>query len=207
MMIPGDRNVFLAKYDSTGNQLWARHIESVADEWSDGIAVDGFGSAYITGISGSRLLVSKYDLDGNHVWTDTSSIGWGRGIDVDVLGNAYVTGQTGFEGSDVFVTKFDENGSVLWTQEFGSESIDHGIAISLDGLGNVYVTGETFGNMAAPNAGDFDVFVARLSPVPEPTTIVLFAVGLVGVAISCRPARDQRAWDAYCRSAIGLSGD
>jgi hypothetical protein len=190
--LPPDNNVFLAKYDSAGNQVWVRHIEGDTSEGAYGIAVDSLNNAYITGAStGGLLLVSKYDPEGNLVWIDLPFTAWGRAIAIDLLGNVYVTGQVNHSslgsGDDVFVSKYDPIGSMLWTTDFGSARHDRGAAIALDGLGNVYITGETQRN-SGRNDGSSDVFVARLSPVPEPATIVMFVVGSAGLVVFYRKA-------------------
>jgi hypothetical protein len=188
-MDPDDHNVFLAKYDREGNEIWSNHIESAANEGAQAIAVDAVGNAYITGFSAGQTLVSKYDAGGNHLWTDLNDADLGSAIAVDDFGNVFVTGRTGDLGSDLFVTKYDPSGMSIWTREFGSESIDHALGIAVDPLGNVYVTGETFGDLAAANAGSFDVFVARLSPVPEPEAILLAILGAIGTAFAYRKMR------------------
>jgi hypothetical protein len=193
-MEPGDWNVFLAKYDMDGNQVWGRHIESDETERASAIALDAFGNSYITGDSGGSLLVSKYDPDGTHVWTDTSLVGVGFGIAVDIVGNVYITGQArpSTVGDEIFVAKYSSDGAMLWDTSFGSDANDRGFGVSLDGMGNLYVTGETGGELFGANAGAFDVFVARLSPVPEPGTIFMWMLGIAAASLFVRARKGQR---------------
>jgi hypothetical protein len=101
---------FVAKLDPSGNWLWAVN----AGDTVSGIALDGMGNAYVTGVFydsatfGSHSLIAnrrinffaaKLDPDGNWLWAvnaeGTGDI-WGNSIALDGTGNAYVTG--GFYG-------------------------------------------------------------------------------------------------------------
>jgi hypothetical protein len=112
-------NVFVAKYDNTGNLVWAANAGNGTGQ---GIAVDGSGNSYVTGeLGGSDLFVAKYKSDGSldqcdgHVpcWPtivkgtgeDCSAISQpscliGKGIGVDGSGNSYVAGR--FQGTAIF---------------------------------------------------------------------------------------------------------
>ena len=48
-----------------------------------------------------------------------------------------------------------------WSRQLGTESLDTASGVSGDTLGNVYLTGFTQGSLAGPNAGGFDIFLAR----------------------------------------------
>lgn len=107
----GGSDLFVAKYNTNGNVLWAKSLGNGNDESTGDIAIDANGNSYITGnFSGSitnvgstiltsagaqDLLIVKYDTNGNVVWT--SSAGGDRteaalGIAVDSNGNSYITG-------------------------------------------------------------------------------------------------------------------
>ena len=114
----GLEDIFIAKYDDTGNVVWARRAGGISTDAAYGIAVDGSGNSYITGdffgsaSFGSTTLTSagsldffmaKYDAAGNIVWvkraggTDDE---YGYGIVVDGSGNSYLTGA--FYGTAAF---------------------------------------------------------------------------------------------------------
>ena len=46
----GGNDIFVAKYDASGNQIYAIEMGGVGSDISYGIAVDGSGNAYITGV-------------------------------------------------------------------------------------------------------------------------------------------------------------
>lgn len=59
-----------------------------------------------------------------------------------------------------------------WAKSAGGTSSDEGLSVATDANGNVYVTGYftspsiTFGADTLTNAGDYDIFVAKLGAYP-----------------------------------------
>ena len=108
------------------------------------IAVDGSGTAYVTGGTGSSDFPTANPLQ-------PASGG----------------------GKDAFVARLDAAGSsLLYSTYLGGSGADDGYGIALDGSGRVYVTGETSSsdfptaNAAQPlYAGGFDAFVTKLDVV------------------------------------------
>jgi len=114
MVSAGSRDAFLAKFDSSGNLLWARAIGGDYDDQCYDLAIDVAGNVYLTG---SFL----YDCDFDP--------GPGEDIRSPV---GYV---------DCYVAKFDPSGNRDWACTWGSWDADVGLGIAVDGLGGVYVTG------------------------------------------------------------------
>ncbi|MFX1366712.1 MAG: SBBP repeat-containing protein, partial [Promethearchaeota archaeon] len=115
----GSHDVFLLKYDSSGNLLWDKTWGGSDSDFGNGIAVDNSGNAFITGHTYSYgtgrgdIFLSKYDSDGNLLWYKT----WegffynnGQGIAVDSIGNAYITGyftsRENLSNHDIFIIKY-----------------------------------------------------------------------------------------------------
>jgi len=117
----GSQDIFVAKYDSGGNFLWARSAGSTNDDEGFGVAADAAGNSYLTGYfrsaatfgantlnsyGGGDIFVAKYDSDGNLVWVRQagSSVGVladiGNGITLDSKDNVCVTGT--FTGEATF---------------------------------------------------------------------------------------------------------
>ena len=110
--------VFIAKYDSSGNALWARAAGGEFVMYGISCATDSIGNVYITGEScnenthfGSVTLhnvnvmpaasfhayLAKYDTSGTVQWAndvtrDNIDYSSGNGIIVDKAGNSYTTG-------------------------------------------------------------------------------------------------------------------
>lgn len=97
----------LIKFDTLGNQLWARQISADGDVTAYSVALDSLGNPYIAGevpgsIAGPNageydIFVTKYDTLGNHLWdTQFGSEGFEttRSLTVDATGNIFVSGFT-----------------------------------------------------------------------------------------------------------------
>jgi hypothetical protein len=104
-----------------------------------------------------------------------------RCINLDREGNVLLTGEiTGDArfgdttlksagGMDFFIAKVSPAGKFLWAHNLGGNLIDRGYGVTADAAGNVYVTGHyqstdlVVDNKVLPNAGEYDVFVAKYS--------------------------------------------
>lgn len=152
-----NRNIWIRKYDSGGNEVWTSTYNDISD-WDDeghSITVDGSSNVYVTGQvtvtdEGFNIWVRKYDSDGNEFWTRTyngpaDGSDAGRGIVVDRNGNVYVTGWETVTGEsyNIWVRKYDWRGNEVWTRTHNGPAnlTDAGWGIVVDGSGNVYVTG------------------------------------------------------------------
>ena len=109
----GMEDVFLSRFDSSGNFEWARTWGGSDADEGYGVAVDGSGYVFITGYF--RDLVD-FDPDGGDLHT---SNGW----------------------DDIFLSRFDSSGNFEWARTWGAADVDRGYGVTADGLGNVYVTG------------------------------------------------------------------
>ena len=156
----GRNDVFVRKYNTSGNLVWAKQFGTNMGDNSHGASVDGLGNLYVSGktfgtLSGSSgsgpQFVRKYTTDGTLLWTTQfgDSLGQFGRVSADSLGNV-------FAGDYAYVFKLDSTGAVLWQRNAPA----YGVAA--DGLGNVYVTGSTWPDQAAMLAGNFDIFLAKL---------------------------------------------
>jgi len=171
--------------DATGNALVTGRTGSSG--WASG----GFDTTYN---GGGDAFVAKLSPSGDHVWSTYlggSGVDYALsgpspttafpGITVDAAGNALVTGSTassgwvsgGFDtshsaGRDAFVAKLSPTGDHLWSTYLGNGSDGCGIAADADG--NALVTGGTgssgwvSGGFDTTRNGNYDAFVAKLSP-------------------------------------------
>ncbi|MDB6024271.1 MAG: hypothetical protein JWM68_494, partial [Verrucomicrobiales bacterium] len=131
----GNWDAFLAKYDSSGNALFATNMGGGLNDYGNGIAIDSAGSIYVSGtyygISKfgdvtlnspflSDIFLVKFNSSGSvlNVWKAGGDYGDdGQGIAADAKGNIYLTGYCewiGYFGGlsyqsqggyDAFVTK------------------------------------------------------------------------------------------------------
>ncbi|MDB6110649.1 MAG: hypothetical protein JWR69_2399 [Pedosphaera sp.] len=136
----GGAEAFVAKYDFSGNVVWAKRAGGTADDFGNAIAVDAAGNSYITGY----FLSTNINFSGT-ILTNSGS-------------------------ADVFVAKYNSAGSLVWAQADGGNGYDVGNGIAVDSSGNSYVTGffysaiATFGNITLNNSGQSGVFVVKHDP-------------------------------------------
>lgn len=106
----GDTDVFIAKFDTNGNRLWAHQLGSAYRDFGTAIAVDASGNALVAGTSYGQLplqppqagtshyFIGKYDTNGNRVWlveddfnvAHSGPYNEAHGVAVDANGNAYL---------------------------------------------------------------------------------------------------------------------
>ena len=136
----GGVNVFVVKYDATGNVVWAKSSSGTKQDFGKSICVDASGNTYITG-----LFISPSITFGTLTLTNNSA--------------------TGFE--DLFIVKYDANGNVIWAKSAGGNFNDEGRSICVDATGNTYITGNyesstiTFGSTTLSNIGYTNLFVVK----------------------------------------------
>jgi enterochelin esterase-like enzyme len=177
----GDKDVFLAKLDPNGAQVWLKQFGGAGEDkgWgvaatSDGVRVAGMTSGALgTPVGALDGWVARYDDAGSQVWlqqfgTPANEEVWG--LTADAGGNAYVAAYSAgdFDGplagdKDLVVARFDAAGALTWKDQLGTTLNDKGAAIGLDGAGNIYVAGFTDGKLAG-HVGKFDVVLIKYAP-------------------------------------------
>ena len=136
----GGRDIFLVKYDTLGNVLWAKSSSGNSYDESFSVATDVNGNVFITGFFDSDLIhFGQYTL-------------------VNTI--QFIP--------DIFVVKYDSTGNVLWAKKAGGSSNDLAYSIATDISGNAYITGSflspsiTFGANTFVNNGTYDdVFIVK----------------------------------------------
>jgi hypothetical protein len=184
-------DVFVSKIDpvSSGSQslIYSTYLGGQGTDRASGIAVDGAGSAYITGTTS----LSTFPVTPGAFQTDASSC-----------------------GSPLFVTKLNAAGSVLiystylCGNRFANDNTANGIAV--DSLGNAYVVGafraeasasfpltpDAFQNSFTKLSGDFhDSFLTKLNPAGS-SLVYSSYLGGEGDDVATAVAVDQTG-DAY----------
>jgi hypothetical protein len=151
--VPGTIDYLTIKYDSSGITQWFDTLDNGGNDQAYGVAVDGKGNVYVTGLSTDTygwvggMLTIKYDSLGIIQWMDTISRGGGNGIAVDKEGNIYITGYLFPDGLPyIFTVKYDSLRAILWVDSIYIDvkpfsMCNFGEDIAIDGAGNVYVAG------------------------------------------------------------------
>jgi len=112
-------NIFLAKYNSNGNILWARSVTGNLSQTSNAIVTDAIGNVYIAG---------KF-------FSDTITFGATTLINKDTSTDIYV------QTTDIFIAKYDSSGNVLWAQRAGGNKIETVTSLLADDVGHIYMDG------------------------------------------------------------------
>jgi hypothetical protein len=146
----GRSNIYLAKLDADGNEIWSRTFGGETNVLAAGGAQtpDGGFIALATisyfPDSGDDIYLLKVDADGNEVWSHTWEEGTTNAFDLAETqdGNYIITaayapiGDADDLKEDYFFIKVDADGNELWTSTFGDpDMIDYGkvLAETLDG--------------------------------------------------------------------------
>jgi hypothetical protein len=182
----GDEDIFVSKFNSTGDLQWTRQFGLSSDDRSGGLSVDNAGNVYVSGrtpdslgtqnIGGMDAVLIKLDALGSLQWlrqfgtTESDNL---YDAAADAYGNVFVTGNTvgslggpnGGEG-DALVAKLNSNGEMIWTLQLGGEGFQTGDDIATDGRGSIAV--------------GIEYYVTKIRDVPEPSAFGL-ALGFTGL--------------------------
>lgn len=137
----GSQDVFLAKYDSLGNAIWAISMGGANEDEAWDVKPDNQNNVYITGQFKSSSFVIGND-------TTLSNAGSGS----------------------MFLVKFDSNGNFLWALNSSGAGREWGRALGIDEENNVYLGGNflddnmTIADTTLINQGSYDMFVTKYSP-------------------------------------------
>jgi hypothetical protein len=164
-------DMFLAKYDPSGNLTWADQLGGPYDEQGSSLAYDAGGNIWLAGSFGSTLDMNP-----------------GPGVN-----NLQTQG-----GPDGFIAMYDPAGNYILAKNIGGNGGDAVNSIATDAAGNVYVCGDfdyTIDLDPGPglytiNAGNsFDGFFAKYDPAGN-FTYGKAIQGVTGIQLAKRIAVD-----------------
>jgi len=119
----GDADIFIAKYDPSGNYIWAKNFGGNFLDYSRKIALDIYNNLYVVG---SFENVADFDPS-----TNTVNL-----ISLGVMNNFLAN------YGNAFLAKYDPNGNYIWAINIAEDTISScSNDIIIDGLGNPYVIG------------------------------------------------------------------
>jgi len=201
----GGEDVWLARYDSAGNQIWVQQFGTGSSDFAFSAAPDGAGGVYVGGLTHGQLgaavlgggdcWISRFDSAGSRLWTrqfGTSSYDTLAAAAADGAGGVCVGGTTNgsLSGSnaglsDAWVARFDSLGNQVWVRQLGTSADDRMTSAAQDMSGGAYVSGITKGSLHGPHAGDEDAWVARYDGAGNQTWGRQLGTTAVDRALAC----------------------
>jgi hypothetical protein len=151
-------DAFIAKYDATGNYIWANSIGGSNADVGYDLRLDASNNIYLTGYFNSV----DCDFDPSTATQTLATAG----------------------SNDVFLAKYDASGNYLFAINFGGTADDHGVSVTVDAGGNAYVGGYINGTAdfdpspstaTFTSAGSLDGFFAKYT-----STGTYVLAGLIG---------------------------
>lgn len=128
--------IFVAKYDSSGNVQWQRTLNAAGGDYGYDITVDANSNVYVAGVTPSGgfniACIAKYNTSGTLQWQrqfsiDSTNVSF-SGIAVDAGGNPHAIGTININGYFLFVAKIPTDGSKTGTYTVGGYSITYSAA-------------------------------------------------------------------------------
>lgn len=139
------RDIFIVKYDSLGNVLWAKSAGGSLNDYGYSVSTDNTGNSVVVG-----------SFFSNTITFGSSTL-------------------TNFGSAEMFIVKYGPSGNVLWAKSTGGALSDEAYGVSTDATGNVLVTGYfnsllvTFDSVTLNNSdgssGTSDMFLVKYDAV------------------------------------------
>jgi hypothetical protein len=145
----GDHDIFIVKFDASGNRLWSTYFGGPDDEafgtgsTSNRITLDNSGHLYLAGNTKSTAGISHNGFQNTFAGTTVNA----------------------------FLAKFDTSGTRIWSTYYGAYGHTHARDVATDANGNVFITGWTsaysafaYNGFQNNYGGGNDAFVAKFDP-------------------------------------------
>jgi hypothetical protein len=147
----GLNDIFLAKYDESGNLIWGKSIGGASSDWDKAVTTDMSGNVFLTGYTQSstisidttsltmtcRTFIAKFKPNGDLIWAinaaDSGLID-GESIATDMNGNLILVGcfhSASVNFSSITLTNYVTNPSIA--NDYGSDIL----IVKYDSYGNV----------------------------------------------------------------------
>ncbi len=181
--------IFVAKFDSNGNPLWAKNVGVVFENGLSSVASDHSGNVYVVRSDYDSSYFTKYNPLGNIIWEIKVAGCSATSVTMDMFDNIIIVGYfvnatcifgtdtlTPVSGSDIFIVKYDSNGNIIWASKVAGINLDYATSVTTDASNNIFVTGAfssptlAFGSNLLTNSnynnGSNDyIFLAKISGI------------------------------------------
>lgn len=139
----GDKDIFIAKYNSIGEVQWAKRAGGPGRDEGKALSVNAAGEIYVTG-----FFKNTATFEGT-TGTTTMSANTTQG-----------------QYDDAFLARYDTDGNLIWVRKAGGDYDDDAWSVSANNSGKIFITGEfngyaTFDSKALTVTGiPADIFIA-----------------------------------------------
>ena len=195
----GGTDAMLIKLQASGDFEWIRQFGGTHNDSIRHLAVDAQGNIYVQGVfrdtadwggkpmtaggAATDIVLAKYDLNGDHVWSARYGNAFeegASGLAVDPAGNITMAGSfdhsisfgegddhTALGESDIFIASYQNDGKFKWAHTWGTDRVDAASAVVADSAGNTITIGWyegtiDFGKGPLASKGNKDVFALKL---------------------------------------------
>lgn len=197
-----NKGTVLTKLDKLGNLIWLKqfpkilmtrqsignfididtinHNLVITNRFTEELQIPG--GPTLSPLESGSIFISKFDLDGNHIWSTQENFNSGNPtIDVDINGNIYLTstffgdlyiGDTSYSSknsTDAFIAKYSKDGNYEWSKHIGGIATEYNLISTSDSEGYIYLAGEfiseeiVFGDITfSMLEGEGNIFVAKI---------------------------------------------
>ena len=167
-----NQDYYIAKYNSSGSQLWQQTFNGTGngDDRPIALDLDGSGNVFVTGttfagISMTDITTIKYNTSGVQQWVQhydfADTVELAADIAVNSAGDIVVTGASANNAvnSDFVVIKYNNNGNPINVQRFASPGNGHDfpMEMALDTADNIFIVG------GSDNGSQYDIKVLAVS--------------------------------------------
>ena len=144
----GGNDIFVARYDSAGNYVWAFNLGGTGSDAGEVVLNDGTGNFYLGGEFGSASI----DMD--------------PGTGTLILNNA-----SSSSSQDPFIAKYDTSGNIIWARSFLGPNSDYVKGLAIDASQRIVIGGyftnnlvvDTVAGISLLTSGNTDCYVVRLT--------------------------------------------
>jgi len=152
----GEKDIYLMKVDSDGNELWSKNIGGSNDDFASALLISTDGGIVIAGYTessgagGKDAYLVKTDASGNELWNQA----YGAESDDEVVSLAHTsdggyvmagyTKSFGAEKEDIYLLRVDDSGIELWSHTFGGSERDVAYGVVETNDGGFALAGESY---------------------------------------------------------------
>jgi hypothetical protein len=171
-----NREIFIAKFDTSGNLIWAKSAGGNADDSGKEVALDSLGYIYLSAfINGQATfdsylvqpgtILAKYDTSGNCLGAKNvmkniagralfnNNYLYFVGVSLLNVDTLYIDSLKilGNGSYDIILAKFDTTGKVIWALKEGWTAADGTTGFAIDEYGNIFLAGSYSGDSTIIN--------------------------------------------------------